>query len=609
MTEGISPTLDPSQLHVAEAPPESRLIVTAAAGQGKTEVVLARLESLAQDGVDVQSNVLVLSFSRAAVDAVRRRLRRTGRASVTVRTFDSFAAKVILDVGELDGVRGFEGRIRKATELIAAGEADVDHIEHLVLDESQDLVGDRAEMVLALLEKLPDVGFTVLGDPLQGIYDFQLDKDVSVSKRTSHEFLDVLEFGLGAERVELTGHYRALSARTSSLLPVGDELRALPQADETRAPEGHRVLDMYRLGRGEGGGKKDSLLRLRGYLDDEGEETSAVLAATNYTVLLASEQLDEMGIRHVVRRSAQDVGVAPWVTLALANLPRRKHAQRTIMEALAATPDAPEDGWRRLKDAEGLHRDPTLLDMPLLARRLRAGIIPFDLMPEDFSPVVVSTVHRAKGLEFDHVLELIPGDAAPAGKPTWQNLRRKYVAASRARKSFFVVPEPAVPGRGLSGDGTRCVERPFRRTRPVRFEVLNDDVVTDIPVLIADEAAALDRLTRNGELLGTTVELVLERQPTAGTLPNYWIMTHEGARLGGMAERFVSVIGTRMKFRDAPWPVRLHGARITSVESAVADDAIRTKTEGLGEGGCWLVPRLTGLVCGQWDDDKEKIDD
>ena len=46
--------------------------------------------------------------------------------------------------------------------------------KHVVVDELQDLVGDRADLVRAVLE-LTGCGFTMLGDPAQGIYNFQLE--------------------------------------------------------------------------------------------------------------------------------------------------------------------------------------------------------------------------------------------------------------------------------------------------------------------------------------------------------------------------------------------------------------------------------------------------
>lgn len=169
--------LDESQRDVAEADPDARMFVTAAAGQGKTEVLLARVKTLVEDGLNPADEILVLSFSRAAVEAVRKRARIHDLDGLQIRTFDSFAAQILIDMDEETLGDSFDARIRKATKYIAGDETPdrLTYLQHILVDEAQDLVGDRAELVLALFSVLgDDFGFTVLGDPLQGIYDFQL---------------------------------------------------------------------------------------------------------------------------------------------------------------------------------------------------------------------------------------------------------------------------------------------------------------------------------------------------------------------------------------------------------------------------------------------------
>ena len=45
-------------------------------------------------------------------------------------------------------------------------------MRHVLVDEIQDLVGPRAQLVMALL-RLADAGFTLFGDPAQAIYGHQ----------------------------------------------------------------------------------------------------------------------------------------------------------------------------------------------------------------------------------------------------------------------------------------------------------------------------------------------------------------------------------------------------------------------------------------------------
>jgi DNA helicase II / ATP-dependent DNA helicase PcrA len=111
-------TLNAAQLAVAEAPIDSRRLVIAGAGQGKTEVVAARIGFLVDaEELSASSEILVLSFSRAAVTAVRTRLQARDVPAANVRTFDSFAGQLLLDA-ETEPAGSYEARIRQATLLL-----------------------------------------------------------------------------------------------------------------------------------------------------------------------------------------------------------------------------------------------------------------------------------------------------------------------------------------------------------------------------------------------------------------------------------------------------------------------------------------------------------
>lgn len=110
--------LNGQQRAVVEAPIDERLLVIAGAGQGKTEVVAARIGFLVdEEQLSASTEVLVLSFSRAAVTAVTRRLEQRDVAAANVRTFDSFAGKILLDA-DIEPIGSYEARIRQATTVL-----------------------------------------------------------------------------------------------------------------------------------------------------------------------------------------------------------------------------------------------------------------------------------------------------------------------------------------------------------------------------------------------------------------------------------------------------------------------------------------------------------
>src|SRR4051812_32663733 len=93
--------LDREPAEAAGAKPHRRQLIIAGPGAGKTEVVAALLVGLVEDGgLSATDEILVVSFSRAAVAAVRRRTSASGGTRVTVRTLDSLAARVLDDLDE-----------------------------------------------------------------------------------------------------------------------------------------------------------------------------------------------------------------------------------------------------------------------------------------------------------------------------------------------------------------------------------------------------------------------------------------------------------------------------------------------------------------------------
>jgi superfamily I DNA/RNA helicase len=172
-------TLSAEQLLVVDASPQAQMLVTAGPGTGKTYTLIARLAHLVQsEGLSPGQEILVLSFSRAAVRLIRDRLvAATGDVRfVRAVTFDSFATALLSEV-QPEGAwaeGSYDDRIRSATRLIAEdpeAKDSVGQFRQVLIDEAQDLVGERAEFVKTIL--LAAIGgFTVFGDPAQGIYGF-----------------------------------------------------------------------------------------------------------------------------------------------------------------------------------------------------------------------------------------------------------------------------------------------------------------------------------------------------------------------------------------------------------------------------------------------------
>ncbi|MFJ5960478.1 UvrD-helicase domain-containing protein [Pseudarthrobacter oxydans] len=590
--------LDESQRAVADAEPEDRLFVTAAAGQGKTEVLLARVKTLVEDGLNPADEILVLSFSRAAVEAVRKRARVHDLDGLQIRTFDSFAAQILIDMDEDTLGDSFDARIRKATQYIAGEETPdrILHLKHILVDEAQDLVGDRAELVLALFAALgEDLGFTVLGDPLQGIYDFQLEE--SESKLTSGELIEKLKNDFGAEHQKLARHYRAVTDRTRELISVGDEIRSLGELDNSGSETAHSLLDDFRRQV-----SSTSVLNESGALCPDAGETTALLCSTNYEVLIASELLWQNGYPHLVRRKAQDMSVAPWVHQVFKDLEDRTYDADDIKSRLTALfGDSAADLWLALKTAEGNFTAYNSLNVPQLSQRLRSRSIPLTLTVADTASLIVSTVHRAKGLEFTNVLYLQPEFGSPAAEQNEATLKQKYVALTRAREEVISTKLPKKLLQRADVSTGRWLEKAYGKygAYNARMEFLNSDIDDVSPYYPEDgDAQAIQDNLVLEDLLGQVVSGSLQSEPEPGEVPRYVMTTSEGKVIGRTSPSFAYALKKNFAFkthRRDEWPAGFTGARVTSIECATGHPE-ETKLTGLGSSGMWLVPRLTGLI-------------
>jgi len=152
--------------------PKSLLI--APAGYGKTHTIAECLRY-------TEGSQLVLTHTHAGVASLKEKIKKSGIASnkYHIETIDSFAQKYVNafycedDIPEQENSKEyFNFIIQKATILVKIKPIkDVIQITYtgLFVDEYQDCTVNRHQFIMALSDLLP---IYILGDPLQGIFDF-----------------------------------------------------------------------------------------------------------------------------------------------------------------------------------------------------------------------------------------------------------------------------------------------------------------------------------------------------------------------------------------------------------------------------------------------------
>ncbi len=362
-------------------------------------MVAALVERLIEkEGVDADEGVLVLSFSNAAVFAVERRLRQSGAKPVTVQTMDSLAGEALRDLAEVEtqGL-GFDGRIELAARLIAdAGWERLERVEHLIVDEVQDVVGVRADFLSRLVEALPEEsGFTALGDPAQAIYDFQIQPDrrgrQPISNTTSQQLIRALGRFSGATERVLKGQYRARSRDATAAA----QLRGL-----VLSSEGSSAMEQFIARMARAGAVEDVVAA-----SERWPGRTVFLTENNGQALLVAGEIAATGASVELRRSADQRVLSGWIAQLLGDSPTRTVARSAFDDFVKRSGlglDAQRTwlGIRSLIGGKG-----TEIDLVRLAARLnsRRALRP-DFLDQPDADFVVSTVHRAKGLEFENVV-------------------------------------------------------------------------------------------------------------------------------------------------------------------------------------------------------------
>ncbi|MFI1353316.1 UvrD-helicase domain-containing protein [Streptomyces sp. NPDC020898] len=613
-----SPPLTDEQRAVVEQPWDARVLVTAGAGAGKTHTLVRRLDALiGHDDPDEAleaAEILVLTFSRAAARELRERIARHGERAHRVRaqTFDAWAYGVLLQAhpdGQWGAV-GFDERIDAATRAIEEGALEAGDAvppAHVVIDEVQDLVGGRRELVETLLDRYQDsCGFTVVGDAAQSVYGFQIE-DLTERADEAGRFFDWLRFSYPDDLVELhlTRNFRAVTPEAQIALAHGPRLQQVTDSDEaaTRYDELRELL----LDPANSLGDLTDPFTLDGLRTFP--DTCAILARDNRQALVVSGLLHEQGVEHRLRRPLEERPVPYWVAELLRRTEATGLTEDRFRSLLAEIPLPYEPNvtglWTVLRRAART-AGRGVLDLERLRRSVADGRFPDEAADPETARIVVSTVHRAKGLEFDRVIVLTPPTVAELRNQYKDELdfpaeaRALYVAMTRAREDLYHAQYPELPILKRAG-GRKNGRRYVGGWRSYdRYGVVAEagDICRDNPPGHETDAVATQAYLLAQVEPGQDVVLRKRHDLPMGEhqSPPY-ALVHEGREIGEASERFREELFQVQKVNrtwDPWWPDEIHGTWVDTLET-VTGSAAAGANAGLGDRGVWIAPRITGI--------------
>lgn len=603
--------LTSTQRSLASSSSESRMVILAGPGSGKTHVVAARLAYLVLgQGLKPHSEVLMISYTRTAVREMHNRMGTLARTmgntlleTVDIRTMDSFSYQLHVAAETPYPAGGFDDGIRSGSALLEGNKDVRDYVRelrHVIVDEAQDLYGERDLFVRSLLGAVGG-GFTVLADPDQAIYDY-LAEDENLPAGTGWEYLQGwLKDSAHAATKRLGGTHRH-QGRVKTLVA-----RAAGHLHDPNLEWDERYNHLVGL-LGEEGiiGKSDLVDTLR-----QAAGRSAVLARSNGQALEVADYL--LSQEHPlpfrlggVRSRSLLVG---WIARVIPSLPEQFNRQdfvRVWKERVGSASGADGDPGEAFNQLISVCHVPSSdhVDRRVIEEQMRMPYhLPMELtLDGSADPVIsVSTVHRAKGREFDNVFLVEPTPPEGEGMAPMET-RVLYVALSRPKARIALVRFSTYSRKKKNagaGEG-RFYVRPYRHVYPPRFEIKPEDVEY---YSVATGKGAADRQEAIWELKGA----FLQARP-AGSISGPWSLfaqtdSREPLYLASLRAALGVDIGTISYFdmRMARPPAMLYDIWMEDVATFVPDksslDSQRAKLDPLlSERGYWLVPVIRGLA-------------
>ncbi len=547
----------------------TNVLVLAGPGSGKTRVLVHRIAYLLRMRREDARGILVLAYNRHAAAEIRYRLRALvgdDAAGVTISTCHSLAMKLIgasfagvhAETDEfskviMEAVRQLSGEGMPKSEAEAQRESLIQGYRWILVDEYQDVGAEEYALISAVAGRSLDdadlkLSLFAVGDDDQNIYAF---------KGASIEYIRRFEEDYKAKPAFLIENYRSTAhiieaantviSGSPNRMKLGHEIRI--DAQRARKPPGgfFEQTDTVAQGRvqllnvpsgefSQAAAAIDELLRLS-RLDPHWDWARTAVISRDWKSLVA--------VRAYAEKKGLDVELANETPLPVWRLRetrkfisalRLKQGElldaQTIMEILNGQP---RNKWVDLL-GEGIAE---------LARDLKAKTMPVpdiiewiaewskDTLSEQRG-LLLLTAHRAKGLQFDHVVILNGGwDRASKNEDHEAGRRLFYVAMTRARHSLTLLTSGAHPL--LKENGLKSVL--CRSVSPDLGDYIPQINSYQMPTLDSVDLSFAGRQNSNHEIHAAICNAEVGASLTLEFRDPYWMLLDTKKRmLGRMAK-------------------------------------------------------------------------
>ena len=424
--------LSPTQLKIINDN-QSKYIVTAAGpGSGKTRILVHKLASLLLMEDVKHEQLLMVTFSRSAATEFKKRLLKLiGNAAnyIEIKTFHSYCFDLLGRVGTLEK----SGKIiQEAIKKIKSGEVETGKITKtvLVIDEAQDMDADEFELVSALMEHNEDMRVIAVGDDDQNIFEF---------RGSSSKYLEMLINEKNAVMYELVENYRSKRNLVDFANQFLQKLpRRLKKTPVIAVQSDNGKIKLVSIKRGNLITPVVDDILLQGLAG-----STCVLTKTNEEALQVTGLLAKNGMQAKLIQSNDGFSLYNLLEvryfLSRLNLTDDVYticadiwsdAKKKLIDRFSKSPNL-DICMNIIKDFESVNpKYKYKSDLEVFIRESKLE----DFFGENIETIFVSTIHKAKGREFDNIFLML--DQFSIG--TDEALRQLYVAITRAKRNLSI---------------------------------------------------------------------------------------------------------------------------------------------------------------------------
>lgn len=424
--------LSPAQLSIIKDNTSKYIIVTAGPGSGKTKVLVNKLASLLLMEDVKHEQLLMLTFSRvAATEFKKRLLKLIGNAAhfVEIKTFHSYCFDLL---GKVGSIEKSDSIIKKTVEKIRNKEVEISRITKsvLVIDEAQDMNEDEFELIRTLVKENEEMRLIAVGDDDQNIYMF---------RGANSKYLQQLMQINGAALYSLIENYRSgnniVDFANQFVETITQRLKSVPIISRQRESGKIKIIRH----------QAENLLTplINDLINTPLAGSTCILVQTNEEAMQITGLLLKNGLRAKLIQTNDNFNLYNLAELRFfldtLNLPDQVRVisddNWSDAKRAFATKFKNTDNWgvceNLIKDFEAVNtKTKYKSDLDVFIRESKLE----DFYSNYGDVIFVSTIHKAKGKEFDNVFLILNNfNIFPD-----EEKRKIYVAITRAKKNLTI---------------------------------------------------------------------------------------------------------------------------------------------------------------------------